>query len=262
MQLFSRVIEAKCLQCQAKEDLIIIHGLFGMSDNWVGIAQELSKERRVIIPDLRNHGRSPHSDDFNLELNINDLHELIIEHKCINPILLGHSLGGRIAMRYALTHTAEISKVIIADMSMRPAQLKPEHIALFRIMKNTSLENAKSYEEVKEILSKKIKKRRLILFLLKNIKKNKDGFCWKLNFLSIMQLFEQEPEAIATNEVFNGESLFIRGGNSDYLLDSDFEEIENHFPKAKLQTIEDASHWIHADKPLEFIEVVSSLICI
>lgn len=260
MKLYKRIIEAKCGIENAKSDLVIIHGLFGMSDNWVSIGRHLSADRRIIIPDLRNHGRSPHSDNFSVELMMEDLRELLKYLNSINPILLGHSMGGRLAMHYALNFPNDISRLIIADMSLRAPKLRPEHYAIFEIMKNTPLQSMNSIKEIELYFTEHIKIQRLALFILKNIKRTKDGFEWKLNFNALMQSFTQETSPIDSNLTFEEPTLFLAAGNSDYIIPEDYDKIYEHFPMAIIETIDDASHWLHADKPKEFIHLVSAFL--
>ncbi len=256
MKLFCRIYEAQCEANDAQEDLIIIHGLFGMSDNWSGIARQFSKSRRVIIPDLRNHGQSPHHSAFDLSDLANDLHDIIIEHNCKNPIILGHSLGGRIAMKYALIHPHIPKNIIVVDMSMKSVRKRPEHAHIIDIIKNYPLSQKSSFAQIKEDLVYKVNSDKFISIIIKNIKKTDSGFIWKVNIDPLLELFNKPAEIIATDEVYNNTALFIRGGNSDYVIDSDFELIARHFPNFNVITINGASHWVHADKPIEFIKEV------
>ncbi len=260
MKLFNRIIEAKCGRENTKADLVIIHGLFGMSDNWVGIGKYFSKDRRVIIPDLRNHGRSPHSDNFSVDIMVNDIVELLDDMAINKAIILGHSMGGRVAMRLALLNQNRVSRLIVADMSMRQPKLRHEHWMIFETMRKAPIENMRSYKEIELFLRKHIDNQRLVLFILKNIRKTKEGYKWKLNYESLINSFEKETEILATDEIFDNPTLFIRGGRSDYILDEDIDTINNHFPLAIIETIDDAGHWLHADKPKEFMHLVESFI--
>ncbi len=260
MKLYSRIYEAKCKPEEIKEDIIILHGLFGISDNWVGFARQFSKYHRIIIPDLRNHGQSFHNDSFELDDLVADLLNVINDNNSKSPILLGHSLGGRIAMRFALLYPELISKLIVVDISLRSVRKKPEHIAIINIMKSFPIDEMKSLEQIKDYLLKNIKHEKLRRIVLKNILKTSDSFQWKVYFKPLIKLFDKESEAIATDQVFEKETLFIRGGNSDYILDSDIAMIKEHFPNSEIKTIEGASHWVQADKPLEFIKTVISFI--
>lgn len=260
MQLFYRNYPANKDPEHSQDDLIILHGLFGMSDNWVSIGKQLSENRRVIIPDLRNHGRSPHSDKFSTELMVSDIKQLTSDLNLSNPILLGHSMGGRVAMEFALTYPDMVSKLIVADMNMRPAKLRPEHWNIFEIMQKAPLQEMKTIQEIELYFLDQIKIKKLSLFMLKNIKKTKLGFEWKLNFPVLLESFKATSGSDFGNAIFDNPTLFLRGGNSDYIMPEDYDQIREHFSVSFIETIEDASHWIHADKPNEFVHLVKSFL--
>jgi len=261
MELFYRIVEAQCPKQKAKNDLIIVHGLFGMSDNWLGIAKSLSKDRKIIIPDLRNHGRSPHTNEFSIKLLIEDIVELMEKEKSVEPILLGHSLGGRVVAEFAFQYPNKVSKIIIADMNLGEIKLKPEHQGLFLLMKNTPLSNMKSIGEIDLFLKKYVESERIRMLILKNIHKNNEGvFEWKLNFPILMEVFNNMMPKIEGDLNFNKSSLLIRGGKSEYVSDDHFNHIQNHFKNIELVTIDNASHWLHVDKPEELIKTVESFI--
>ena len=261
MELFFREYAARCSENEAKEDLIILHGLFGISDNWVGYARKLSTNRKIIIPDLRNHGQSPHNDSFELDDLVNDLHTLIKSNNITKPIIMGHSLGGRIAMRYAILYGESINSIIVIDMSMRSVRKKPEHLALISLMTQFPINEMDSLKQINEYLAEKDINARLAKIIIKNIRKTETGFEWKVYFKPLIELFDKESEPLVNDtDMFEKECLFIRGGNSDYVLDSDIPEINKHFPKAKISTIKDASHWVHADQPAEFMKSLDEFI--
>ena len=240
--------------------LIILHGLFGMSDNWVGLAKKFAETHHVIIPDLRNHGRSPHSDEFSLELMIADLDELFDDLEIKNPILLGHSMGGRLAMNYCLATPNKVSKLIVADMSLRKGKLRPEHKAILGALSLVNLSNKKSYAEIEKALARFVKNKRRLQFVLKNIIRTEKGFVWKLNPGALIKNIGNVMPELKTESRFTKPTLFIRGGTSDFVLEKDEPAIYEHFPNAKIETIEGASHWLHADNPKEFARLVNNLL--
>ena len=261
MELYYRIFEAECSPDEAKEDLIIIHGLFGMSDNWIMIAKAFAKERRVIIPDLRNHGQSPHSELFTMNLLVEDILELTKSEHSKSPIIIGHSLGGRIAAKLAFTHSEAVSKLIIADMNLGEIKLRPEHQSLFLLMKTYSLKDMKSIGEIDSFLKQYVNSERIRMFILKNIRKNKEGvFDWKLNFPVLMDAFNSLMPQASENENYSNPTLVIRGGKSDYVTDNHFEFMKKHFNNIELKTIEGASHWLHADNPNEFVKIIKTFI--
>jgi len=261
MELFYRIFEAECNTAEAKEDLLIIHGLFGMSDNWIMLAKEFAKDRRVIIPDLRNHGRSPHSKSFTMDLLIEDILNLLTKEESVSPILLGHSLGGRIAAKLAFSHPEIVSKLIIADMNLGEIKLRPEHQSLFLLMKTYSLSNMKSIGEIDSFLKQYVNSERIRMFILKNIRKNKDGiFDWKLNFPVLMEAFDGLMPQIKDTEYYDKATLILRGGKSDYVTNEHYDFMKKHFSNIELKTIEGASHWLHADQPAEFVKIIKTFI--
>ena len=259
MELFYRIINAECNTTEAKEDLLIIHGLFGMSDNWIMLAKEFAKDRRVILPDLRNHGQSPHSELFTMDLLIEDILNLLSKENSISPIIIGHSLGGRIAAKLAFSHPEKVSKLIIADMNLGEIKLRPEHQSLFLLMKTYSLSNMKSIGEIDSFLKQYVHSKRIRMFILKNIRKNKDGiFDWKLNFPVLMEAFDSLMPQAQDKDSYNKATLILRGGKSDYVTNEHFNSMKKHFSNLELETIEGASHWLHADNPVEFVKIIKT----
>jgi len=242
------------------QKLVILHGLFGMSDNWVGLAKKFAETHHVIVPDLRNHGRSPHSPDFSLEVMVDDLDELFKKLNIKEPVLLGHSMGGRLAMNYCLQKPDEVSKLIVADMSLREGTLRPEHKAILGALSLVDLSNKKSFTEIERALSRFVKNKRRLQFILKNIVKTDKGFKWKLNPGALVRNIGNVMPKLISDNRFTKPTLFIRGGASDFILEKDEESIYKHFPKAKIVTMEGASHWLHADNPEEFARLVNGIL--
>ncbi len=261
MELYYRIIEAECKPADAKEDLLIIHGLFGMSDNWIMIAKEFSKNRRVIIPDLRNHGQSPHSEAFTMDLLVEDILELIESNHSKTPIIIGHSLGARIAAKLAFSNPQTVSKLVIADMNLGEIKLRPEHQSLFLLMKTYSLSKMKSIGEIDSFLKQYVHSERIRMFILKNIRKNKDGiFDWKLNFPVLMDAFDSLMPKAKDTEYYDKATLVLRGEKSDYVTNEHYDFMKKHFSNIEIKTIEGASHWLHADNPSEFVKIIKTFI--
>jgi len=240
--------------------LVILHGLFGMSDNWVGLAKVFAETHHVIIPDARNHGRSPHSPEFSIELMMDDLDSLFQKLDIKNPILLGHSMGGRLAMNYSLANQDKVSKLIVADMSLRKGKIRPEHKAILGALSLIDLSNKKTYQEIEKALTRFIHNKRRVKFVMKNIMKTEHGYDWKLNPKALVKNIGKVMPELNVPEHFDKPTLFIKGGASDFITEKDEPAIFKHFPKAKIETIEGASHWLHADNPLKFIELVQGFI--
>ncbi len=240
--------------------LIILHGLFGMSDNWVGLAKKFAETHHIIIPDLRNHGLSPHSSDFSISLILEDLDTLFLKLGIVNPVLLGHSLGGRIAMNYCLENEGKVPKLIVADMSLKAGKLRPEHETIMGAINSIELSKMHSISDIETELFKTISNTRRVQFVLKNIKRIETGYGWKLNFKSLINHIPDIMPELKSNNRYESPSLFIRGGASDYILKEDEAAIFKHFPNANIETIEGASHWLHADNPQKFVKLVTDFL--
>jgi len=238
--------------------LIILHGLFGISDNWVTIGKHLAKAFDVYIPDLRNHGQSPHSRIFNFPALVHDLIEFTEENNLKDIILIGHSLGGITAMQFALQNPSAVTKIIIVDISLRKYRNFDDHQQLINAMLDVDFSIAHKRSDVEKQLLKTINSRRLCQFLLKNVYwRNKDTLDWRLNLVALNENLPLIYENTADDKQFKCPALFIRGGSSDYILDEDLDEIYKKFPRAELSTVPNATHWVHADAPEEFLKIVS-----
>lgn len=243
------------------QTLIILHGLFGMSDNWVAIGKYFSKQYHVIIPDLRNHGNSPHTDDFSYELMMEDILHLMDEKGVSKAIFLGHSMGGKLVMNLAFHAPNRISKIVVADMSMREGEFREIHAAILDTIAKTDLQKFETYAQLEQYFGDLLPQRKIVLFALKNIKKNSsNNFEWKLNYLALYQNTHKIMEEVVPDEDFIRPTLFIRGGLSDYVTDIDFDEMKMCFPNAILKTIPKASHWVHADNTPLFLKYVSEFL--
>lgn len=244
------------------QPLIILHGLFGISDNWVTFGRRIADEGfDVIIPDQRNHGQSPHSDTFNYLAMTDDLLELIDFLDIDPPVLLGHSMGGKVAMRFALENQAMVKRLEIVDISLKAYGDRPHHRNIIKSMQSVDLSAIKSRGEAEQQLREKIREERIRQFLLKNLHwKDKDTLEWRINLDGIAANLNQMFDGIRTDEKFQKPSLFIRGGASDYILPEDYPKIRNNFPNAEILTIEHASHWVHAEAPEQFYQISSGFL--
>ena len=252
--------------------VVIVHGLYGSSDNWLGIAKELSFNFEVYIIDQRNHGKSPHNDIFNYEALADDLLEFIDEHNLKSAIFIGHSLGGKTIMQFAKKNSKRIINLIIIDIapksylySLSKQYEKLNHKQIIEAILSIKLDGIKKRKEINEELSFIIEEERLRLFLLKNLKRKKDNsFYWSLNFEAIhnnLELVLKDVGYEQFNKISIGiPTLFIRGANSNYVLDEDIEKIKNIFVKSKVITINNAGHWLHAEQPKELIKILIEFI--
>jgi len=238
--------------------LIILHGLFGLSDNWVSIGKLLSQNYNVIIPDLRNHGQSPHSKIFNYTAMTNDIAELLEDLELESTIVMGHSMGGKVAMQFALHYPEKTEKLIVVDMSMRQYDERHEQVEILKAMMAIDFENIESRTEISEQLKKTITDEKVRLFIMKNLyRKTRTQLGWRPDLEDIYQNIDYIFEGISGNDIYEGESLFVQGAHSDYVSNSDIPDILQHFPQASFQIIPDAGHWVHADNPDGFLNEVN-----
>lgn len=246
MKLYSRTYG------ETGPSLIIIHGLFGMSDNWNSLGKEFAKHFMVHIIDLRNHGRSPHSDNFNYDIMCQDVLEYIEDHNIESPVLLGHSLGGKVAMKFAFTYPKKTERLIVADISPRRYNTDfAENLlqALYRL----PLDKFEKRDEIDHFLAGNYKDRGMRLFLMKNLYRNENKrFDWRFNIDVLIEKVGNIQEADFVKGVCDVPTCFIRGGKSDYITTKDERIIEKHFSRFSLVTISGAGHWLHAETPEEF----------
>ena len=234
--------------------LIILHGLFGSSDNWYSLSKIFAANFRVFTIDQRNHGQSPHSDDHNYKLLTEDLEEFVDQHKLEKPIILGHSMGGKTAMNFAIKDPAKTGKLIVVDIMPKSYPLHHDHI--LSGMKSLDLANLQSRGEAETILSGKIPKVDERQFIMKNLARNEQkGFEWKLNLDSLNANIDRMGEALQYEGQYTGPTLFIRGSKSGYYKPGDEAEVAKYFPTAKWVTME-TGHWVQAEQPQEFAKVV------
>jgi pimeloyl-ACP methyl ester carboxylesterase len=241
--------------------VIILHGLFGISDNWVTFGRQLSENYHVFIPDLRNHGQSPHSNIFDFPSLCDDLLELIEDQQLHDIMLIGHSLGGKTAMLFSLQHPDLISKLVVVDISLRKSRPDRDHQQLLNAMMAVDFTTAAARSDVERQLAVQIKSLKLRQFLLKSVYwRDRHSLDWRLNLKAINDNLLAIFEGVNQSGEFNGPALIIRGGQSDYVFDSDIPELKSKFPGAVVITIANASHWVHADAPGEFFDAVTAFL--
>ncbi len=240
------------------EPIIILHGLFGSLDNWLTIAKNLGDNFEVFIVDARNHGQSPHSDKFNYEVMANDLYEFILQNNIVNPIILGHSMGGKTAMQFAMNYPNQLSKLIVVDIT--PKAYPVHHAEILKGLFSINFETIKTRKDANEKLSETVSDFSIRQFLLKNLFwKDKETLAWRFNLPIINATIELLGVEIEKISKFDQPTLFIKGKNSDYILESDTVLIKNIFPTAKIISV-DSGHWVHAENPTEFLQIVNSFL--
>jgi len=250
-----------CRQFGSGPPMVILHGLFGISDNWVSMARVLGGQYTVYVPDLRNHGQSPHSTMFNFNVLEDDLLELTEEYNLENIVLMGHSLGGKTSMYFALHHPQKIKKLVIVDISLRKSGVNTEHQALIDAMLGVDFSKVSARFDVEKHLVEKVPSRKIRQFLLKNVYwRDNKTLDWRLNLKAINENLLNVFETADIRSQYTGPVLFIRGGHSDYIRDEDIAELKNKFPGAVVKTIPGAGHWVHSDSPGEFLEALRAFL--
>lgn len=228
--------------------IIILHGIFGTSDNWQTFGKQLADEYQVYLLDQRNHGLSPHSDAFDYSLMSEDLHEFIQHYQLKSPTIIGHSMGGKVAMFYAVSYPEEFEKLVVVDIAPRSYPLHHQHI--LDAMSAVDLTSATSRSEVEEQMKPFLPDRGVRQFLMKNLKReDNNSFSWKLNLASIRDNIKNVGVAVEPAASVEKPALFVRGENSDYIRTEDELLIKEIFPQASVVTIKNAGHWVHAEQP-------------
>lgn len=236
------------------DPLMILHGLFGFSDNWQTHAKKLAEYYRVIVVDLRNHGRSDWSDEFSYEIMADDVVELCDDLGLEDLILVGHSMGGKVAMQVAAKREELLEKLVIVDMGIKEYPMHHDHIIAG--IKAVTLDTIKARREAEQQLGAYIESEGIKQFLLKNMYwKEKGQLAWRMNLPVLEREMPNILSGFGADEIFTP-TLFIRGAVSNYVLDEDLSSIENQFPDMELVTIENAGHWVHAEAPNEFQEAL------
>ena len=236
------------------DPVIIIHGLFGMSDNWASFAKKLAESRMVITVDVRDHGKSPHTDDFNYALCAGDIAEFMQANWIYEADVIGHSMGGKIAMQMAYDHEDLVQKLIVVDIG--PGGYSGGHENIIAALESVDLDQVSNRGEVEDQLSKRIADRGVVLFLMKNLKRKKEGgFQWKIN---LPLLSKKYPDIIGPIEVSGIEhpTLFIKGEHSAYIDDAQRAIIDHTFAEAEIVEIKQAGHWVHADEPVALFKTI------
>jgi esterase len=247
--------------------LIILHGLYGSSDNWVTISKNLSEKFTVYLPDQRNHGQSPHSDEHNYDLMSDDLNELVTDLKISKFFLAGHSMGGKVAVNFVLKWPEKINSLVIIDVSPFrypfPAnKYYEEHKHILETVLSVNLSAISSRSQAESVLTEKIESERTRGFILKNLQRTGDqSFSWKMNagslYKNLSYIIDGLPRPIVNTEPVTGFPVtIIKGENSDYLNEEEFKAIRVLFPSAEMITVKNAGHWVHAERPDAVTEIL------
>jgi pimeloyl-ACP methyl ester carboxylesterase len=237
--------------------LVILHGLFGMSDNWLTHAKhfaEIGFEVHAI--DQRNHGQSPDSDEFSYQLMSDDLFEYLTENKIAKTSIIGHSMGGKVAMLFACQHADMVDKLIVVDIA--PKSYPLHHQQILAGLNALDFKTITSRREADLELAKHIANAAIRQFLLKSLYwKSREELALRFNLKAIENNIDMVGKKLPESYVFDGETLFVRGEASNYITDDDEELIHHHFPFARIHSIPGAGHWVHAEAAEEFSETTS-----
>ena len=253
MQLHSNIIGSG-------KPFLILHGFLGMGDNWKTLGKAFAEQGfQVHLIDQRNHGRSPHNDNFNYEILAEDLKNYCTEHNLEDVVLLGHSMGGKTAMLFSTLYPELVSKLIIADISPRFYPI--HHNAILDGLSSLDFSVLKTRGATDKALTEYINEPGTRMFLLKNlywVEKGQLGL--RINLEVLKENVSEVGEALPMHSKFSKDTLFLRGDKSEYIAITDEKLIKSHFPKATIKTVNNAGHWLHAENPKQFYEFVMNFI--
>ena len=237
------------------EPLLILHGLFGSLGNWGGQSRQFATDFSVYGLDLRNHGASPHSDAMNYTAMAEDVLEFMDDHGIERCHLLGHSMGGKTAMQLALSAPSRIDRLVVADIA--PVHYRGQHDSILDGLEAIDLSTISSRNEADAVLEKYEIDELVRQFLLTNLVRNAEGgFNWRINIPVLKENYDRLREAPASEGVFEGPTLFVKGALSNYIAEKHKEAILARFPNAKIKVIMHTGHWLHAEKPQTFYRIV------
>ncbi|MES9993029.1 MAG: alpha/beta fold hydrolase [Candidatus Thiodiazotropha sp.] len=239
--------------------LCLLHGLFGSANNWMGVVNCLQDSFHIITPDLRNHGRSPHHEDMDYELMADDLLQLLNSLQADSVYLLGHSMGGKVAMWLALQQPERVEKLIVADIA--PVAYAHRFESIFKGLTSLPLDAIRDRQEADRLLAEWVNETGVRQYLLQNLLKQSDGWRWRFN---LDVLHGAISDLVGFPEVkqgfFAGDALFIHGEKSDYVKVAYRHRIAQLFPHYRLRMLHGAGHWLYAEQPQQFAQVVKSFV--
>ena len=239
--------------------LVILHGLFGSLDNWFSIAKELVEHYTLYLVDQRNHGDSPHSNEWNYGVMVEDLRELLDAEGLDSVYLMGHSMGGKTAMNFAVRYPGRVRKLIVGDIA--PRYYPIHHQVILEGLNALDLSQLQSRKEADDHLAKFIPELGIRQFLLKSLGRDGQGFAWKINLSVITEKIEEVGKALEEGAIFEGPTLFLSGANSNYIQEKDLSDMKRHFPNFTWVSIPNAGHWLHAEQPQAVIKEIRNFLC-
>lgn len=239
--------------------VFIYHGLFGMSDNWHQLASKLSDHLNVITVDQRNHGKSPHTTDMSYEAMADDVSLLMENLNITEAFHVGHSMGGKMAMKLVDLYPRKVEKLIIVDIA--PKTYSPSHTNYFNAFKTLDFKSFSTRKEADTALASMEKNIGVRQFLLKNLQKDKRGYSLKINVPTIETFYSDMIGAITFKKIIINPTLFIYGGLSGYIKESDINLIKGNFENVQFKKLNESGHWVHAEKPEETLKIIKDFLC-
>lgn len=254
MQLFNRILGSE------GPTLVILHGLFGSSDNWLTLGKRFAEDGfRVVLTDLRNHGQSPHSSEFNLEALASDVVELLDQQPSEKKFLMGHSLGGKVGMQLLAKNEFALDGLIVADIA--PRAYNTRHTDVISALKSVDSNHLKNRKDVESQLAITINDFGVRQWLMKSLYwKEKDRLGWRFNLEVIAENMEVTVQSTEPNSPQSTPTLFLKGANSDYINQQDETTIKRFFSNARIETVPNAGHWLHAENPDTTFELVQDFL--
>ena len=239
--------------------VLICHGLYGSLANFGGLAKQLEENYTVIRVDLRNHGKSPHTLNMTQQAMANDLALLLDELGVKKAVVIGHSLGGKVAMTFAQQNPLRVSGLIIVDVAPVSYALD-SHNSVFAALKSVDLTAIKSRKDAGEVLIQHLAEASMRQFLLTNLERTASGFQWRINLDVLISEYSDIAAAPPIAPAYDGAALLIKGSESTYINDAMLPTVKQRFPNCVVNTVSGAGHWLHAEKPAEFIALVQEFL--
>ena len=251
----SKVLSLNCAEGGDGPALVMLHGLYGSGNNFRGIARQLEADHRVLRPDLRNHGSSPHDADMDYRAMAADVVALLDSHNIKKASLIGHSMGGKVAMAIALMHPERVEKLIVVDIAPITYDHSVEHGGIISTLQAVDLTRVSSRDDADAQLEERIRQPMVRQFLLTNLQRQGSAWSWRIPLATLAEqlpVIQSWPAAL--DNAWDGPTQFIYGGASDYLSKDGKAAAQRLFPNATMACIEGAGHWVHAEAPATFID--------
>ncbi|MBI1182930.1 alpha/beta fold hydrolase [bacterium] len=243
---------------EGEETLLILHGLFGMLDNWTTLARQFAAHYTVYTIDLRNHGKSAHSNEMSYELMANDLLEFMDEHQLYTANIIGHSMGGKTVMAFTDLYPERVERMVVVDIA--PKRYAPKHSEIIHALQDLPIDDISSRSEAETWLQTRIDEEGVRLFLLKNLQRTGNGFGWKMNLPALVAHYEEIIGDVKLSNHFERPVLVLKGAQSNYIDSQDEEDFEAIYDNLRIVAIPGAGHWVHAEQPALFYEQTLSFL--